>query len=302
MTGDRARGLRPSRAESEDLLDGGGSGPLRELLVAASAPAHREETAGETAAASAFVAARRDGTPAGTAGDEVPAPGPGSRGVALRTAGWWRAPSRFAAALALALATTGVAVGAATVVLRDAPPAVAPPAASAPAPVPEGDGRVAAGLPEDVRVATCGAWGAAGASTTPDRTTDPAFGPLIDAAGGAPNVDGYCAAPPAAPIAPTAPGSAAESGAATSSTLPTATAPRDGAGAGAGAAPGTDAPGAARESAEVGRGEPAEGRSVGPPATPPGRATDRNGRAEGRSVGPPADPPGRGRGSAGDDG
>ena len=28
------RGLRPSRAESEDLLDGTGSGPLHELLAA----------------------------------------------------------------------------------------------------------------------------------------------------------------------------------------------------------------------------------------------------------------------------
>jgi hypothetical protein len=300
MTGDRTRGLRPSRAESEDLLDGGGNGPLRELLVAASAPAHREETAGETAAASAFVAARRDGAPAGTAGGEVPAPGPGSTGVALRTAGWWRAPSRFAAALALALATTGVAVGAATVVLRDAPP-TSPPAASAPAPSPDGV-TSAPSLPDDVRVATCGAWGAA--ATAPDRTTDPAFGPLIDAAGGVPNVEGYCAAPPASPMAPAAPGTSGAPGAATSSTRPTATAPRDGAaaGAGAGAAPGADAPGAERESAEVDRGEPAEGRSVGPPATPPGRATDRNGRAEGRSVGPPADPPGRVRGSGGDGG
>ncbi|MDF2975963.1 MAG: hypothetical protein K0S40_691, partial [Actinomycetospora sp.] len=162
MTGDRARRLRPSRAESEDLLDGGGSGPLRELFAAVSAPAHREETVGEAAATSAFLAARRDEATAGTTTVEVPAPVSESTGVARGTAGWWRAPARFTAAVALALATAGVAVGAATVVLRDAPPTApptappaAPPASSVPAPAGGGAGPVAPGpLPEDVRIAT----------------------------------------------------------------------------------------------------------------------------------------------------
>ncbi|HWN26327.1 MAG TPA: hypothetical protein VNP37_05120 [Actinomycetospora sp.] len=306
MTGDRARRPRLTRAESEDLLDGGGSGPLRELLAAVSAPAHREETAGEAAATSAFVAAHRDGAPAGTTAGEVPAPGPGSTGVALGTAGWWRAPTRFVAALALALATAGVAVGAATVVLRDGPPA-APPASSAPAPAVGGAGTVdPSPLPDDVRVATCGAWRAAGASTTTDRAADPAFAALISAAGGVPNVDGFCAATPpsapaspvapVAPVAPTTPGSAGEPGAATSSTRPSAGAPRGG------PAPGADAPGASPERTGSDRGEATGGRSVGPPATPPGRATDREGPARGRSVGPPAVPPGQDNASRNDRG
>jgi hypothetical protein len=302
MTDHRARRLRLSRAECEDLLDGGGDGPLRELLAAVSAPAHREETVGEAAATSAFVAARRGDAPAGTTAGEV-SPGSGSTGVAPRTAGWWRAPTRFVAALALALATAGIAVGAATVVLRDGPPAL-PPASSVPASDAGGAGTVdPSPLPEDVRIATCGAWRAAGASTGTDRAADPAFADLVSAAGGVPNVDGFCAAtPPSAsapasgsPVAPATPGSAAEPGAATSSRPTTATAPRDG------AAPGADAPGAARESTASERGGASGGapggasggRSVGPPATPPGRATDREGPAAGRSVGPPTVPPGQ---------
>jgi hypothetical protein len=285
MTGDRARRLHPSRVESEDLLDGRGSGPLRELLAAVSAPAHREETVGEAAATSAFVAARRDEAAAGTTTVEVPAPGAESTGVALRTAGWWRAPARFAAAVALALATAGVAAGAATMVLRDAPPA-APPASSVPAPAGGGVGAVDPGpLPEDVRMATCGAWRAAAAST--DRAADPAFAGLISAAGGVPNVDGYCAATrPSAPAAPVSPG---EPRADTPSTEPSAGAPRGGAGTGA------DAPGSSPRRTGSDGGDATGGRSVGPPGTPPGRATDREGPAAGRSVGPPTEPPGRGR-------
>lgn len=297
MTGDRARRLRPSRAEAEDLLDGGGDGPLRELLAAVSAPAHREETVGEAAATSAFVAARRDEAASGTTAGEVPAPGAESTGVALRTPGWWRAPSRFVAALALALATAGVALGAATVVLRGGPPSP-PPASSAPASAVGGAGTGdPSPLPEDVRIATCGAWRAA--STTTDRAADPAFADLISAAGGVPNVDGFCAATPApasvSPVAPTPPASTDGPGGATSSTLPTATVPHGE------AAPGADASGADRESTGSDRGDAAGGPSVGPPATPPGRATDREGPARGRSVGPPAVPPGQGR-APGDDG
>jgi hypothetical protein len=300
MTDDRARRLRPSRAESEDLLDGGGSGPLRELLAAVAAPAHRKETVGEAAATSAFVAARRDEAAAGTTTVEVPAPGPESTGVALRTAGWWRAPARFAAAVALALATAGVAVGAATVVLRDAPPA-APPASSVPAPAGGGVGAVDPGpLPEDVRIATCGAWRAAGAGT--DRAADPAFAAPTSAAGGAQNVDGYCAATPAPAVAPTTSGSVGEPRGAPSSTLPTATAPRDGAAPDADA-PDADAPGSSPERTGADRGDATgAGRSVGPPATPPGRATDRSGPAAGRSVGPPAVPPGQNRAPRNDGG
>jgi hypothetical protein len=304
---DRGRGPRPSRAESEELLDGGGEGPLRELLAAVSAPAHREETVGEAAATSAFVAARHGDAPTQT----VPATGSAAAGHRVRAAGWWRAPSRFVAALALALATAGVAVGAAAVVLRADPPA-APPASSIPAPAVGGAGTVGPDpLSDGIRIATCGAWRAAGAGPATDRAADPAFAGLISAAGGAANVDGYCAATSTPAAAPTTPGAAAEPRTTTSSSAPSARTPREGAAPGSGSpgspgsgspgsgspgagSPGADSPGASRGGA-ADRGDAGGGRSVGPSATPPGRTPDRNGPAAGRSVGPPSVPPGQGR-------
>ena len=50
---------RSSRAESEDLLNGAGSGPIHELLAAASGPDHREEIVGEGAAVTAFLSGHR---------------------------------------------------------------------------------------------------------------------------------------------------------------------------------------------------------------------------------------------------
>ncbi|HSK57431.1 MAG TPA: hypothetical protein VK935_00115, partial [Actinomycetospora sp.] len=242
--GDRARGLRPSRAESEDLLDGGGDGPLRELLAAVSAPAHREETVGEAAATRAFVAARRGDATAGTTTRELPATNSGAGGRPVRAAGWWRAPTRFVAALALALVTAGVAIGAATVALRAEPPAAppaAPPASSIPTPAVGGGATVGPSpLPEGVRIATCGAWRAAGAGTATDRAADPAFAGLVSAAGGVANVDGFCAATSAPAVAPTTPGPVGEQRATTSNTAPSARTSREG------AAPGADAPGASR--------------------------------------------------------
>jgi hypothetical protein len=290
---DRGRGPRPSRAESEELLDGGGEGPLRELLAAVSAPAHREETVGEAAATSAFVAARHGDAPTQT----VPATGSAAAGHRVRAAGWWRAPSRFVAALALALATAGVAVGAASVVLRAEPPA-APPTSSIPAPAVGGAGSVGPDpLPEGVRIATCGAWRAAGANTPTDRAADPAFAGLISAAGGVANVDGFCSASSAPAAPPTTPGAASGPRATTSSPAPSARTSREGApgdGAPRADSPGADSPGASRGGA-ADRGDAGGDRSVDPPATPPGRAPDRDGPAAGRSVGPPSVPPGQGR-------
>jgi hypothetical protein len=286
------RGLRPSRAESEDLLDGAGTGPLHELLAAASGPAHREEIVGEAAATSAFLDARRHDAPAGITAEDVVVPGP-TRGVSRPRTGWWRTPARLVAGLALALTTAGVAVGAAAVILRDGPPAAppAPPASSASVPAPGGAG--AAGpspLPEAVRVATCGAWQAAGARTATARAADPAFTALVSAAGGAGNVDGYCAAPSAAVVTPTPSPSVERPRPAPSNTQPTSTGSR---------APAASDPQRARTGTEGGGGT--DGRAVGPPATPPGQVVDRDGPARGRGVGPPATPPGQLRAPRSDD-
>ena len=291
------RGLRPSRAESEDLLDGTGSGPLHDLLAAASGPAHREEIAGEELATSAFVAAHRNVAPEATIPDGLLVPGPASH----RRTGWWRTPTRLVAALVLALASAGVAVGTAATMLRDAPPA-APPSSSAPAPVPGGAGTTGPQpLAEPVRIATCRAWQAAGASTTTDRTTDTAFTPLISAAGGTDNVDGYCAATAAPDAAPSRPTSGERPPAPATSTPPGST--RDE------GASRPDDPEPARapdgntnsnndnnsDNNSDSNSNSDEGRGVGPPATPPGQATDRNGPANGRAVGPPEAPPGQNR-------
>ena len=186
---------RPSRAESEDLLDGAGSGPLHELLAAASGPAHREEIVGEDAAVSAFLTGRRAGVLDGSAAGSVSAAGAVSAPDASRprrrrrSPGRWRTPTGLASALALALASAGVAGGAAALVLSDQPST-----ASAPAPSAVGAGAVGSRpLPDAVRVAACGAWRAAGPTTS--RAADPAFTELVVAAGGAENVDGFCAAP-----------------------------------------------------------------------------------------------------------
>ena len=288
------RGLRPSRAESEDLLDGTGSGPLHDLLAAASGPAHREEIAGEELATSAFVAAHRNVASEATNPGDLLGPGPASH----RRTGWWRTPTRLVAALVLALASAGVAVGTAATMLRDAPPA-APPSSSAPAPVPGGAGTTGPQpLAEPVRIATCRAWQAAGASTTTDRTTDTAFTPLISAAGGTDNVDGYCAATAAPDAAPSRPTSGERPPAPATSTPPGGT--RD-----EGASrPDDPEPARAPDGNTNGnnarrrhqrRHQRDEGRGVGPPATPPGQATDRNGPANGRAVGPPEAPPGQNR-------
>ncbi|GAA4910162.1 hypothetical protein EV188_10175 [Actinomycetospora succinea] len=272
---------RPSRAQAEDLLDGGGSGPLRDLLAAASGPAHREEVVGEDAATRAFVAAHGAAVTLGSVA-------PPADGAATRRARW-RTPTGLASALALALAGAGVAVGTVAVALHDGAP-TAPPASSVTAPPPAGAGGPGY-LPDPVRVATCRAWGAA----APTRDTDPAFAALVAAAGGAGNVDRFCAAasspgvePTSAPTAgPTAPASS------TTRTSPGAQdAPRSGSAPDADTASPSRAPGASRDDGSNGTG--GNGRAVGPPTAPPGQA-GRNGRAEGRSVGPPAVPPGQDR-------
>jgi hypothetical protein len=285
------RGLRPSRAESEDLLDGKGSGPLHELLAAASGPAHREEVAGEALATGAFVAARRNVAPGATIADDLE-----SGATIHRRTGWWRTPTGLVAALVLALASAGVAVGTAATMLRDAPPA-APPPSSAPAPVPGGAGTTGPHpLSEPVRTATCRAWQAAGASTTTNRTSDAAFTPLISAAGGSDNVDDYCAATAAPDAVPSRPTPREHSPAPATSTPPGTT--RDE----GSSRPDDPEPAGAQDgnANSTSSSNSNEGRGVGPPATPPGRATDRNGPAGGRAVGPPEVPPGQNRGQQSD--
>jgi len=299
------RGLGPSRAESEDLLDGTGNGPLHELLAAASGPAHREEIAGEALATRAFVAARRNVAAEATLADDLLGPGPASH----RSTGWWRTPTRLVAALVLALASAGVAVGTAATMLRDAPP-VAPPPSSAPAPVPGGEGTTGPHpLAEPVRIAACRAWQAAGASTTTNRTSDAAFTPLISAAGGTDNVDGYCAATAAPGAAPSLPTSREHPPAPPTSTLP-GTTREEGASRPDDPEPGRADNGNANSNNNSNSNSNSnssssnnsnsnansnEGRGVGPPATPPGQATERNGPANGRAVGPPEIPPGQNR-------
>ncbi|MDD7918703.1 hypothetical protein [Actinomycetospora callitridis] len=310
------RGLRPSRAESEELLDGTGSGPLHELLVAASGPAHREEIAGEARATGAFVAAHRNVAPEATLADDLLGRGATSH----RRTGWWRTPTGLVAALVLALASAGVAVGTAATMLRDAPPAASPPS-SAPAPAPAPGGAGTPGphpLSEPVRIATCRAWQAAGASTTTNRTSDAAFTPLISAAGGADHVDAYCAATAAPDAAPSRPTSREDPPAPATRTPADTTrdegAPRPDDPEPAGAQDGNSNSNGNGNSNSNGNGngngngnsngngnaDSNEGRGAGPPATPPGRAADRNGPAEGRAVGPPEIPPGQNRGQQSD--
>jgi hypothetical protein len=285
------RGLRPSRAESEDLLDGKGSGPLHELLAAASGPAHREEIAGEALATGAFVGAHRNVAPEATVADDLLGPGATSH----RRTGWWRTPTGLVAALVLALASAGVAVGTAATMLRDAPPA-APPSSSAPAPVPGGAGTAGPHLlSEPVRIATCRAWQAAGASATTNRTSDAAFTPLISAAGGTDNVDAYCAATAAPDAAPSRPTSR-EHPPAPATSAPPGTTRDEGA-----SRPDDPEPARAQDGNANSNGNASsnDGRGVGP-AAPPGRVADRNGPADGRAVGPPEVPPGQNRGQQSD--
>ncbi|WP_328307900.1 hypothetical protein [Actinomycetospora sp. NBC_00405] len=295
------RGLRPSRAESEGLLDGTGSGPLHELLAAASGPAHREEIAGEALATSAFVAAHRNDAPEVTIADDLLGPPATSH----RRTGWWRTGTRLVAALVLALASAGVAVGTAATMLRDAPPA-APPPSSAPAPVPGGVGTTGPHpLTEPVRIATCRAWQAAGASTATNRTSDTAFTSLISAAGGTDNVDDYCAAT-AAPDAVPSPATSREHSPAPATSTPPGASRDEGASRPddpepAGAHNGNGNANANGNGNGNGNGNNSnEGRGVGPAATPPGRATDRSGPASGRAVGPPETPPGQNRANEND--
>ncbi|GAA4788601.1 hypothetical protein GCM10023200_23940 [Actinomycetospora chlora] len=289
---------RPTREESEALLDGEGSGPLHELLAAASGPAHREELAGEAAAVSAFVTAQRVGTV------PVTAAAPPSR------AARWRTPTGLAAALALALGTAGVAAGAAALVLHDQPPAVSVPA-TIPAARPDGSGR-GSPLSDADRVAACGAWSTAGQT----RGGDPAFADLISAAGGAPNVDGYCAAipsgspSPSGPLPEPAPGAAqpgpdaTRTGTATgASSRAPADAGRGGGNGNGGNGNGGNGNGGNNGGGGGGNGSPgggnsgngSPGRAVGPPDTPPGQAGRDGGGANGRAVGPPDVPPGQSR-------
>ncbi|MDD7941449.1 hypothetical protein PHK61_23790 [Actinomycetospora lutea] len=289
---------RLSRAQAEDLLDGAGSGPLRDLLAAASGAPHREELAGEDAAISAFLAADDADV---TAGPVHTRPA----GVATaRRGSWWRTPAGLASAVALAVAGAGVATGTAAVVWHEGPP-TAPPTSSVPARPSTGAADPDA-LPDPTRIAECRAWSAA----APTRDTDPAFAALISAAGGTGNVDDLCArtgAPTRPPAQPPAVVPSGPAGDTTNGSPGSPGAPRSGSVSESDPARPSVPSGPAREESSGdtgasdgdGDGDGAGGRPVGPPATPPGQGRQSNGPADGRAVGSAAVPPGQAREDSG---
>jgi hypothetical protein len=194
---------RLDAATAERLLAGDdvGFADLSRLLAAASSPARPQEMAGETEALVAFRYAT------------LGAPGEPRRRSTAKPM-WARLASVKVAAIAVALATTGVALAAGTGVLPTPftadPPTTAPDLTAS---------RPGGGNPGGNSPTTTGALGGPGAVTTgpapstpphpshfglcrqyreraernPDKALDPpAFVPLIEAAGGRDKVDGYC--------------------------------------------------------------------------------------------------------------
>jgi hypothetical protein len=196
---------RPGRldaAAAERLLAGEdvGFADLSHLLAAASAPARPEELAGETGALVAFRYAAL-----GASG------GPRRRSTAKPM--WARLASVKVAAIAVALATTGVALAAGTGVLPT------PFKADPPTAAPDRTSSRPGGNPGDTGPTTTGALGGPGAITTgpaPSTTLDPTlvglcrayraqaksdpekvldkptFERLVAAAGGRDKVEAYC--------------------------------------------------------------------------------------------------------------
>ena len=207
---------RIDRETASRLLDGdpdalSRAGRLTAPLRAARGPAHRHELAGEPAALAAFRAA------ADLASERRP-----RRKSMLKIALAKLLTVKAAAAVA-ATGLGGVALAAGTGALPNplfAPPATHVPATHVPAthaPATPGttpshpDGRSgptdAADSPSPSLVGLCRAY-TAGAATNPAKALkNPAFAKLVDAAGGADNVEEYCAATtkdtPGAPGRPT---------------------------------------------------------------------------------------------------
>ncbi len=213
---------RIDRETANRLLDGdpdalSRAGRLAAPLRAARGQAHRLELAGEQAALAAFRAA------ADLASERRP-PRKSMLKIALA-----KLLTVKAAAVAAATGLGGVALAAGTGVLPNplfgppaTPPATHAPATHAPAtPVPatpapatpgttpsHPDGRSgpadAAGSPSPSLVGLCQAYTAGAATNAGQALKNPAFAELVDAAGGADNVEEYCAA--ATQDTPDAPG------------------------------------------------------------------------------------------------
>jgi hypothetical protein len=194
---------RLDEAAAERLLAGEDVGydDLSGLLAAAAGPARRHELTGETEALVAFRYA------------QLASPGGHARRSKAKTM-WPRLAGIKVAAIAVALATAGVAVAAGTGVLptpfTDDPPTAAPELTSSQPrgatdrtdPIPGGGTSAGPGASSTAPPATtdapsslvglCRAYEARKRSD-PERALDsPSLRPLIEAAGGRDKVDGYC--------------------------------------------------------------------------------------------------------------
>jgi hypothetical protein len=194
---------RLDAATAERLLAGEDAGftDLSRLLAAASAPARPSELAGETEALVAFRYAAL-----GASG--------GQRRRPAAKPMWARLASVKVAAIAVALAGTGVALAAGTGVLptpftADPPTAAPDHTSSRPGGNPSGDnqptttgalggpggvttGPVPPTTPDPALVGQCRAYRAQ-VKTNPENALDnPTFARLVDAAGGRDKVDGFC--------------------------------------------------------------------------------------------------------------
>ena len=183
------RGSRVDRDAAERMLDGDPAGGAAGLLAAATAPAHAEELAGERAALAAFVAATRL--------DPVPRQ---RRTSMLKIALAKLLTVKAAAAAVAVVGAGGIALAAGTgalpVELPDTAktPSVVSEAPAQPAGAPEdaGKGGDPAGEPSPSMVGLCQAY-LAEVGNAPGRALEsPAFTALVDAAGGADSVGGFC--------------------------------------------------------------------------------------------------------------
>jgi hypothetical protein len=192
--------VRMTPTVAERLLDGvDGPADLRQLLDAAAGPGTASELAGEAVARAAFVNAPRT----------APLPSEPSRTSVFSTALSKILAAKVLAAIVLvAGATGGVALAATSTRAPEAPPAAGPYATSGARPSavadlgrPGGSDHPAAEQPGTHPIGTlepavavlCHAW-AAGAADEPGRAAEnPAFAPLVAAAGGPGNVPTYCA-------------------------------------------------------------------------------------------------------------
>lgn len=201
---------RIDRAAAERLLRGEPADPrhpddlLAVLLATAAAPAHAGELAGEEAAVAAFRQARPVAAECATLlRDEVPAAAdqPWEAAPVRR---WTRHPVRLALVALTATTAGGAALAAGSIPWSQQPSDQRPAtASSSPSQAPgpgegsgqgQGQGQGGGGAATHHRslVGLCRAY-QAGAGTAPGKALDnPAFGSLIEAAGGKDKVPAYC--------------------------------------------------------------------------------------------------------------